>query len=208
MTDSSEKTAAPAWAQSLEYAGFFVRFVAAIIDTIVVMIPLSLIMSIIYVATLGERPMPDMSALENGQPLNPDIARDIMLAHLSNPEHISRWMTENIITTIVAATVTIVFWYMFSATPGKMMLGIKIVDAETGQPPSTKQDIVRYLGYFVSIIPMLFGFLWVFWDKRAQGWHDKMANTVVVYKRSLPVSLRELSRKTKAASGAADSNAA
>ena len=132
----------------------------------------------------------------------------IMLAHLSNPEHISRWMTENIITTIVDATVTIVFWYMFSATPGKMMLGIKIVDAETGQPPSTKQDIVRYLGYFVSIIPMLFGFLWVFWDKRAQGWHDKMANTVVVYKRSLPVSLRELSRKTKAASGAADSNAA
>jgi uncharacterized RDD family membrane protein YckC len=39
---------------------------------------------------------------------------------------------------------------------------------------------VRYLAYFVSIIPLFLGVLWVAWDKKKQGWHDKLANTVVV----------------------------
>ena len=42
------------------------------------------------------------------------------------------------------------------------------------------QLVIRYLGYFVSTIPLGLGLLWVGFDRRKQGWHDKMANTVVV----------------------------
>ncbi|RYY81863.1 MAG: RDD family protein, partial [Comamonadaceae bacterium] len=39
------------------------------------------------------------------------------------------------------------------------------------------------LAYFVSAIPLCIGFLWVAWDPRKQGWHDKLAGTVVVRAR-------------------------
>jgi uncharacterized RDD family membrane protein YckC len=41
-------------------------------------------------------------------------------------------------------------------------------------------SIIRYAGYFVSMIPFCGGFLWIGFDRRKQGWHDKMANSVVI----------------------------
>ena len=43
--------------------------------------------------------------------------------------------------------------------------------------------MIRYLGYYVSAIPFGLGLLWVAFDPRKQGWHDKMAGTVVVRRR-------------------------
>ena len=57
-----------------------------------------------------------------------------------------------------------------------------IVDAKTFGRPSNRQLIGRYLGYYVSILPLGFGFLWIAFDKRKQAWHDKLAGTVVVRK--------------------------
>jgi uncharacterized RDD family membrane protein YckC len=42
------------------------------------------------------------------------------------------------------------------------------------------RGIVRYLGYYVSAIPLLLGFVWVAFDERKQGLHDKLAGTFVV----------------------------
>ncbi|MGZ8994756.1 MAG: RDD family protein, partial [Burkholderiaceae bacterium] len=42
------------------------------------------------------------------------------------------------------------------------------------------QSIGRYFGYYVSTIPLLIGLIWVAFDSRKQGWHDKLAGTVVV----------------------------
>jgi uncharacterized RDD family membrane protein YckC len=78
------------------------------------------------------------------------------------------------------AIVVILFWVYRSATPGKMVLGLRIVDATTGGKPSNGQLIGRYLGYYVSTIPLLLGIFWVAVDRRKQGWHDKLAGTVVV----------------------------
>ncbi len=39
---------------------------------------------------------------------------------------------------------------------------------------------VKYLGYYLSAIPLLLGFVWVAFDKRKQGFHDKLAGTFVV----------------------------
>jgi uncharacterized RDD family membrane protein YckC len=81
---------------------------------------------------------------------------------------------------IFPAVAVIVFWVYRSATPGKMAINAVIVDAKTLGKPNTGQLIGRYLGYFVSTLPMGLGLFWVGWDARKQGWHDKLAGTVVI----------------------------
>jgi uncharacterized RDD family membrane protein YckC len=40
--------------------------------------------------------------------------------------------------------------------------------------------VIRLLCYFVSALPFYLGFLWAAFDRRKQGWHDKIAGTVVI----------------------------
>lgn len=65
-----------------------------------------------------------------------------------------------------------------------MAVSAKIVDAKTGNAASTGQLIGRYLAYYLSLVPFCLGFIWVAFDKRKQGWHDKLAGTVVVRKKN------------------------
>lgn len=78
------------------------------------------------------------------------------------------------------AVVSIGFWLSKQATPGKMVVSAKVVDAKTGGPLSPGQSVLRYLGYFVALLPLGLGILWVAFDARKQGWHDKIAGTLVV----------------------------
>lgn len=78
-----------------------------------------------------------------------------------------------------------VLYYVFfwvkqdGQTLGNKLLAIKVV-REDGRPLDIGTGVIRYIGYIVSIIIFYLGFLWVIWDKKKQGWHDKMAGTVVV----------------------------
>jgi uncharacterized RDD family membrane protein YckC len=77
---------------------------------------------------------------------------------------------------------TIGFWIYRQATPGKMVIGAKIICATTGGAPSTGQFIGRYFAYILSALPLLLGYLWAAWDPKKQTWHDKLAGTYVVRK--------------------------
>ena len=74
-----------------------------------------------------------------------------------------------------------VFWNAMSTTPGKLLMGCHIVDAETLQPVSRKQALIRLAGYFISALPLYLGFVWAARDKRKQALHDKLAKTLVLY---------------------------
>ena len=76
--------------------------------------------------------------------------------------------------------VTIIIWIKFSSDFGKMLYRAKIVDASTYQKPTTKQFIIRYLGYYLSLLPLGLGYFWVIWDTKKQAWHDKLAHTIVI----------------------------
>ena len=71
-------------------------------------------------------------------------------------------------------------WAKSGQTIGKMTLGLKVVGAD-GKPPSGGKAVLRYIGYFVSGIVLSLGFLWVVFDRKRQGWHDKLAGTFVVH---------------------------
>ena len=74
----------------------------------------------------------------------------------------------------------ILFWLYKQATPGKMAVSARVVDARTGNTLTVGQSIGRYLAYFVAILPLFLGIIWIAFDPRKQGWHDKLAGTVVV----------------------------
>lgn len=103
---------------------------------------------------------------------------------LAGPEIFSQdadyTMTRFSLEWVAPLVVVMVFWIVKSATPGKMVFKMRIVDAQTLQPTTPLRLIVRYLAYFVSILPLGLGLIWVAWDKKKQGWHDKIAGTVVV----------------------------
>jgi uncharacterized RDD family membrane protein YckC len=74
----------------------------------------------------------------------------------------------------------IVLWTLAGATPGKRLLGLRIV--HRGQATlSWPRALWRYIGYFLSALPLFLGYLWVLGDRQRQGWHDKLADTLVVY---------------------------
>ena len=72
------------------------------------------------------------------------------------------------------------FWMLWMATPGKLLMDCYIVDAIHRGRASNKQLILRYLGYILSTLPLGLGFLWILFDRRKQGWHDKLAGTLVI----------------------------
>ena len=88
---------------------------------------------------------------------------------------------------LLAAIYVIGFWIYSGSTPGKMVFGLRIVGAETGAPISVGQAIGRYFSYILSSIVFCLGFIWVGFDARKQGWHDKLAGTVVVRRRGSDV---------------------
>lgn len=69
---------------------------------------------------------------------------------------------------------------IFGRTIGKWVAGISVVD-EDGNKPGVAIAIPREaVGRFVSIITFGLGLIWVLFDEKRQGWHDKIAGTYVV----------------------------
>jgi len=80
----------------------------------------------------------------------------------------------------IPIVITGVMWAFWGTTPGKRVVRIKIVDADTGEPMSRKQVLLRTLGYVLTFAMCGAGFLWIWFNPRAQALHDRIANTVVV----------------------------
>jgi uncharacterized RDD family membrane protein YckC len=71
------------------------------------------------------------------------------------------------------------FWKTTGATPGKSLLHLKVVDLEY-ETVDIRTAFLRYLGYFVSSICLMLGYIWILIDGANQGWHDKIADTYVI----------------------------
>lgn len=78
-------------------------------------------------------------------------------------------------------------WVLLGQTPGKLLMGVRIARIN-GQPLTIRRALLRYLGYWLSAIPLGLGFLWVLVDDQRQCWHDKLAGTCVVYDSRSPFS--------------------
>ena len=86
----------------------------------------------------------------------------------------------NLIVTVVAIAYFIYLWGSRGQTIGMMPFNLRVVDANTGQSPiGYGKAAIRYIGLIISSIVCYIGLIWAAFDARKQGWHDKIAGTVV-----------------------------
>lgn len=64
-------------------------------------------------------------------------------------------------------------------TPGKMIMDLKVVQL-SGEKMTLGLGFLRWVGYIISALFWGLGFIWIVFDRRKQGWHDKIAKTVVI----------------------------
>ena len=72
------------------------------------------------------------------------------------------------------------FVWMYGATVGKIFLKIKVVSLDELDNPNLMSSFIRAVVRIVSEFLLYLGFLWAFFDKARQAWHDKAAKTVVI----------------------------
>lgn len=81
---------------------------------------------------------------------------------------------------LLGALYSVLLWVNWNGqTIGKKVMKIKVI-REDGKPLDYKEAIIRYLGYILSAMALGLGYFWVIWDEKKQGWHDRLAGTLVV----------------------------
>jgi uncharacterized RDD family membrane protein YckC len=70
-------------------------------------------------------------------------------------------------------------WKFRGATIGGIIFGLKVV-RQDGREMDWTSSIVRALACFLSLFVVGLGFIWIAFDAEKQGWHDKIAGTLVV----------------------------
>jgi uncharacterized RDD family membrane protein YckC len=142
------------------YAGFWIRFVAYVLDAVI----LSIVFSIISV--------PLMLLLGGG-------------AAISDPSALTG-MALGVLGLYFLVSFVLTFWYQAyfvskrGGTPGKLILGLKVIHPD-GSLLSMGQAFGRSLAYLVSAIIMYIGFIMIGFDPEKRGLHDRICETRVIY---------------------------
>ncbi len=146
----------------MDYAGFWERFVAWLIDALVLSVFCSAIVPVISFGFL--------------------LPWYWWVNSFSNePDVVPIWFigTGAFLWIVIWGAYFVAFWIRRGATPGKMALSLKVVTS-TGSPLNAEKALIRYLGYLVCGVFIMVPFLWVALDARKQGIQDKFAGTYVI----------------------------
>ncbi|MCQ6275087.1 RDD family protein [Bacillus sp. V3B] len=167
------------YVEKQEYGGFWIRFGAYLIDSIIIGIPLSVISIIIFILFFG--------------------TSDVFSSIMNDPTYLERELTEQealsfmgtyfgaLLVTSLISFITVVAYFAglhaskWQGTLGKKMLGLKVTDL-TGNRISFWRAFGRYLAMaFLSGI-LLIGYIIAAFTEKKQGLHDLIAGTLVVKK--------------------------
>ena len=96
-------------------------------------------------------------------------------------------LTLQLLASALGGLYEIVLVHLRGQTVGKMAVGIKVAQIEDGRPPSWNRASIRYgVPTLAQYVPYIGGiaalvvYLWLLWDPRRQGLHDKAARTIVI----------------------------
>jgi len=169
----------PGPAPGLQYAGFWIRLGAYLLDAI----PLLIIGFIFLLPTFGAfgDVIAAMPPLPRGVGVNsPEYLEWQRLLQERMTGAMAPMYSASGILQIVTIVYFVGFWAWRAQTPGMMVLGLRIARDTDGTKPGLGRAILRYIGWIISAAVLLIGFIWIAFDSRKQGWHDKIAGTVVV----------------------------
>lgn len=138
------------------YAGFVSRLIAYVIDLVVI--------SIIAVGTTWFV----------------NTVQDTLRLRSLFEDDVTGFVLSGLAFFLLAGIYFVFFWTLIGQTPGKMIMGVRVVTLDGG-PLSLGRSIRRAIGYLISALVLYVGFIWILIDNRRQGWHDKLAGTCVIY---------------------------
>ncbi len=148
--------------EQIEYAGLPRRLAAAMIDALILLIILT---PLTYIFNQGAG-FPGLDSesgiVEGGFDWSALLIQDLL-----------------------PMVLVIFFWVRYRGTPGKHLMNCQVVDATTFGNLRVRQALLRYVGYFISLLPLGLGFFWIIRDKKKRGFHDLIAHTVVIH---LPIN--------------------
>ena len=121
-----------------------------------------------------------------------------LLARITIAEETPEWDSRFVDVWIIGVlTMTVLLKILLDAelrgTPGLHLVDCLLVDAGTGSAITLGQSVKRALGTLLAVLPALLGLAWMLWDRRKQGWHDKLGGTIVIRDDDALKSLTELS---------------
>lgn len=148
-----------------DFAGFFSRLAAFLVDVFVV--GSSSILATWFISIISE--MLQFEAIFSSVPL----LRSAYSWAVASP-------LDQLVIFVYVVGYFVFFWAIVGQTPGKALLGIRVIPIH-GRKLGIGRALLRYFGYWVSTVGLLLGFIWILFDDRRQGWHDKLSGTYVVY---------------------------
>ncbi|MCX5770492.1 MAG: RDD family protein [Candidatus Hydrogenedentes bacterium] len=134
----------------LVYGGFGRRFVAKLVDGI-----------ILGVAGLSVAMMTGWSMFD--------------------PSNLIAYFTGSGINYVIGLAYNVFFLGRFGATPGKMLLGLKVVRPD-GDSISYLRALGRVFAEYLSMIILYIGYLMVLFDEERRSLHDRICDTRVILK--------------------------
>lgn len=141
---------------SMEYVGFLPRLLSYLIDLILITLIVSLVNSTIQLVLFQSANTLEMQSI------------------------ITSYIISILSTFVIVYPYFIICAVKFGGTVGKLMMGQMIVN-ENGEKIDWRQALLRYVvGYMVNSFTLGIGYIWVIFDSRKQGLHDKIANTFVI----------------------------
>lgn len=148
-----------------KYAGFWRRAVAYSTDNIIINVIFTILFIICLIATYAGAASGDKTA---------------WLTELMDPARISLGVLVIIALYFIISIGYFTFFHGLNGrTPGKMIMGLQVLSTE-GTPITFGISFLRAVGYIISGLVLNIGFIWAAFDGRKQGWHDKIAGTVVI----------------------------
>jgi uncharacterized RDD family membrane protein YckC len=167
-----------------QYAGFASRLIAFVLDWVIIWLVILLLNTIvIIVLSFFNLSLEQILDLQDAQTTLQKLFSIVFL------------LLGVVINFVLFYAYFIFFWMLVGQTPGKMVMGVRIVSTN-GRPISFFQSIRRLIGYWISMIVLFMGFLWVLISDTRQGWHDKIANTYVIYSWEAQGSFKFFNRLT------------
>lgn len=156
----------------VRYGGFWLRWVAVIIDGIILAIPMFILQAILFGAMAkslaGITPNPGATPAEVFGALAPMFG----MMGLS-------WF----ISIVLGCTYETFFIVMFAATPGKMAVGVKVLRPD-GSKLQTGRAVGRYFAKMLSTMILCIGYIMAAFDAQKRALHDMICDTRVIQSRA------------------------
>ena len=167
------------------FATFQDRVMASVIDTAVIYL---LLQNVFNYITMRVFRYADAEAIRQARASMPDgagfVAQLTYFLESSWESGLAQlWLVNSFLQSLIIGVILILMWREFHSTLGKYLIGLEFAGRGGEGTPTTKQYLLRFAGFYLSMPIFMIGFATLGLDKKKRAWHDMIAGTTVVYSK-------------------------